>query len=261
MAERGVVVEEEGAIARVRLDRPARRNAFDDGTARDLADAFERLAGRSDLRAVVLEAAGPVFCAGGDLEWMRRAADYGPAENLADAAAFQRAFDGIDRFPRPVVARVQWPALGGGVGLVAVCDVAVAARSATFSLSEARLGLVPGVVAPFVLRKVGPSHARRLFLTAERFDAEEALRIGLVHHVVESSELDAAVERVLDALRAGAPGAHVRAKALVRELLGAGTDEERSRLAREAIAAARASEEGREGTRAFLDKRKAKWAP
>jgi methylglutaconyl-CoA hydratase len=251
-------VQVEGAVAHVRIDRPQVRNAFDDATAGELADAFRTLGARAGLRAVVLAGAGPVFCAGGDLNWMRRVAEYDREENRADAAAFQAAFEAVDRCPLPVVARVQGAALGGGAGLVACCDVAVAAQDAVFGFPEARLGLVPGVVSPYVLRKLGGSHTRRLFLTGERIDAAEALRLGLVHHVAPAADLDAAVARVLEALRACAPQAVAGSKALLRALADADT-EEALRLAREAITDARASEDGREGLAAFLAKRTPRW--
>ena len=249
----------EGDVAHVVLNRPDKRNAFDDVVAADLDEAFTALAARDDLRVVVLSGAGDVFCAGGDLRWMRRVADYTPEENLADAALFQRAFDAIDRCPLPVVGRVQGAALGGGAGLVAVCDVVVAAEGTRLGFPEVRLGLVPGVVSPYVLRRIGPGQARRLFLTGELLRANEALALGLVHHVVEEAELDAAVARVVASLRAGAPDGLRRAKELVHRMGGAASPEEQAAIARQAIADARASDDGREGTLAFLERRKPRW--
>jgi methylglutaconyl-CoA hydratase len=254
-----VVLTIDADVAHVRLARPEKRNAFDDHVAARLEATFEALGDRDDLRAVVLGGQGPVFCAGGDLDWMRRVADYTPEQNLADASAFQRAFEAVDRCPHPVVARVQGAALGGGAGLVATCDVVVAAADARFGFPEVRLGLVPGVVGPYVLDKIGASAARRLFLTGEVFDAEEARRIGLVHEVVAADDLDAAVDRVLAALRAVSPDGARRAKALVRDLAGAPDRDARGATARQAIADARASEDGREGTRAFLERRAPRW--
>jgi methylglutaconyl-CoA hydratase len=262
MAERAdVAVTVEGAVAVVRLDRPERRNAFDDRVAASLAGAFARLGDDPAVRVVVLGGNGPVFCAGGDLEWMRRAAAYGAEENLADAEGFQAAFEAIDRCAKPVVGRVHGAAIGGGCGLVAVCDVAVAAAGTTFALPEVRLGLVPGVVAPYVLRRVGPGQARRLFLTGERFDAAEALRIGLVHRAVPEADLDAAVSAVVGDLLAGAPDGQRRAKELVRAVEHAASPETAAALASRAIAEARASDDGREGIGAFLEKRRPRWAP
>jgi methylglutaconyl-CoA hydratase len=256
-----VALEREGVVARVVLDRPEKRNAFDDHLARALREAFEGLSADRSVRVVVLAGRGPVFCAGGDLDWMRRAADYAPERNLEDAADFQRAFEAIDRCPKPVVARVQGPAIGGGCGLVAACDIAVVSEEAVFSLPEVRLGIVPGVVAPLVLRRIGPGEARRLFLTGERIDAAEARRIGLVHRVVPAASLDTEVARVVGELLLGAPDGQRRAKELIRALERATTHEEASERARRAIADARASEDGREGIRAFLERRKPRWAP
>jgi methylglutaconyl-CoA hydratase len=257
MSDVGVRIEED--VARVTLRRPEKRNAFDDATAAELERAFLDLAGRPSMRAVVLAGEGRVFCAGGDLAWMRRVADYTPDENLADAAAFQRAYEAIDTCPCPVVARVQGAALGGGTGLVAVCDVVVAAHGTKFGCPEVRLGLVPGVVSPYVARRIGPGRARRLFVTGEILDAEEARGIGLVDHVVEEDALDARVEEVLAGLKLASPDAARRAKALIRALAGAPSREEEARIARAAIADARASDDGREGTRAFLERRRPGW--
>ncbi|MDA1196107.1 MAG: enoyl-CoA hydratase-related protein [Planctomycetota bacterium] len=251
-------LEVHGTVARVTIDRPEVRNAFDDAAAAELARTFDALATRDDVRVVVLAGAGDVFCAGGDLNWMRRVAEYDRAANLADATAFQAAFEAVDRCPKPVVARVQGAALGGGAGLVACCDVAIAAEGTVFGFPEVRLGLVPGVISPYVLRTIGPSHTRRLFLTGERFDAAEALHIGLVHQVVPGASLDAGVESVVAELRKSAPQGMAGAKALVRALLDADAAEAAA-LARDAITDARASSDGREGLTAFLEKRKPGW--
>lgn len=258
-----VTVEVANHLARVRLDRPERRNAFDEHLAAALRTAFTELSGRADVRVVVLSGAGEAFCAGGDLAWMKRAAGYSRAENLADAAAFQQAFEAVDRCAKPVIARVHGAALGGGAGLVAVCDVALAATGTTLGFPEVRLGLVPGVISPYVVRRIGVSAARRLFLTGERFDAATAERLGLVDGVVPPEQLDAEVETLVAHLLAGAPGAQAGAKTLVRALaaLGDPCSAEGLRLAREAIAEARASADGREGIGAFLEKRKPRWAP
>lgn len=262
-AAKTVLVDVEGGVARVRLHRPLKRNAFDEHLSRALAEAFQGLSPRDDVRVVVLSGDGEAFCAGGDLEWMRRAAGYTREQNLADAAAFQQAFEAIDRCAKPVVARVHGAALGGGAGLVAAADIAIAAAGTVLGFPEVRLGLVPGVIAPYVLRTIGPSQARRLFLTGERFDATVAERIGLVHAVVPLEQLDAEVQSIVVHLLAGAPGGHAAAKALLRALAAQGDpgSDEGLRLAREAIASARASPDGREGTTAFLEKRKPRWAP
>jgi methylglutaconyl-CoA hydratase len=252
-----------GAVAHVRLNRPSKRNAFDEVLSAALAETFRDLGRRPAVRVVVLSGNGETFCAGGDLEWMQRAAAYSREQNLADAAAFQGAFEAIDRCKKPVVARVHGAALGGGAGLVAVCDVAVAATGTLLGFPEVRLGLVPGVIAPYVARKIGFGQARRLFLTGERFDASVAERLGLVHAVAPLDQLDAEVDGIVAHLLAGAPGGQAAAKALVRALAGVGDpcSPEGLRLAREAIALARASPDGREGMEAFLGKRKPTWAP
>lgn len=260
MAERtrSLQLKIRGDVAHVRFNRPEVKNAFDDAVAVEIVETFGEIARTPGLRAVVLGGEGDVFCAGGDLNWMKRVAAYTREENLEDAAAFQAAFEAVETCPLPVVGRIQGVALGGGAGLVAVCDVAVATADARFGFPEARLGLVPGVISPYVWRKIGPSRTRHLFLTGERFDAAEALRIGLVHVVVAPAELDDAVERVLGRLRACAPQAISGAKVLLRELQDADTAEAQQ-LARDAITDARASEDGREGLAAFLEKRKARW--
>jgi methylglutaconyl-CoA hydratase len=259
-SDEAIDVEIRDRVAHVWLNRPAVRNAFDDRVAGALVETFDGFERRGDLAAVVLGGRGDVFCAGGDLHWMRRVAEYSREENLRDAEAFQRAFERIDRCSLPVVGRVQGAALGGGAGLVAVCDIAVAAEGTQIGFPEVRLGLVPGVISPYVLRKIGMSHTRRLFITGERFDAAEAARIGLVHRVVAPAALDGAVAEVLETLRACAPGGIRGAKVLLRRLADADSDEER-RLAREAITEARASVDGREGLSAFLQKRKPRWLP
>ncbi|MDJ0520488.1 MAG: enoyl-CoA hydratase-related protein [Planctomycetota bacterium] len=249
-----------GAVAHVRFDRPAVRNAFDDHVAAELAATMNELGAREDLRAIVLGGKGDVFCAGGDLNWMRRVADYTREENLADAEAFQQAFEAVDACPLPVVGRIQGAALGGGAGLVACCDIAVAAEGTVLGFPEARLGLVPGVISPYVLRKIGLSQTRRYFLTGQRFDAEEAQRIGLVHVVAAPEYLDEVVDDVVAQLLECAPQALANAKTLLRGLVDADHGDA-TRLARDAITDARASDDGREGLGAFLAKRKARWRP
>ncbi|MDJ0975883.1 MAG: enoyl-CoA hydratase-related protein [Planctomycetota bacterium] len=254
-----IQVEHDGPVAHVRLNRPEKRNAFDDHTAQVLERAFAALEHIPDLRAVVLSGNGKVFCAGGDMTWMRRVADYSHEENLADAEAFQQAFDRIDRFPAPVIARVHGAALGGGAGLLAVCDIAVVAAGTLIGFPEVRLGLVPGVISPYVIRKIGAGHARHLFLTGERFDGRRAYELGLAHLLVDDeSELDDAVRGVLDRLLKVSPEGARRAKQLVHDLDDA-TEAERLGIARQSIAEARGSDDGKEGTQAFLEKRKPWW--
>jgi len=247
-------------VARVVLDRPDVRNAFDDVLVARLAEAFDALGADPAVRAVVLAGEGKAFCAGADLGWMRRMVAFGEEENRRDAAALARMFLAVDSCPKPVVGRVHGAALGGGAGLVAVCDVAVCAEGSLLGTTEVRLGIVPAVISPFVVRKVGESHARRWFLTGERFSAEEALRAGLVHAVVPQAGLDAEVDRVLDALLLGGPEALAVSKDLAKRMgrlpIGEALEE-----AAGVIAARRASSEGQEGMKAFLERRSAAWAP
>jgi methylglutaconyl-CoA hydratase len=241
-------VERDGDVLRVTLARPEQRNAFDAALIAELAESFVDV-GRA--RAVVLAGDGPSFCAGADVEWMRSSVDLGYEENVADAVALRRMLEAIDRCPAPVVARVHGHALGGGCGLVACADIAVADERTVFAFSETKLGIVPAVISPFALAKIGPSWARRYFVTGERFDAATALRIGLVHDV--SADVDAAVERVLGELRTAGPRAARAAKRLVLDapLDGAETAQR--------IAERRTSDEGQEGLRAFLERRRPSW--
>src|SRR5438094_534918 len=238
--------ERDGHILRVTLSRPERRNAFDAALIADLTQAFADV---DDARAVVLAGDGESFCAGADVEWQRAAIDLSFDENVADAMRLYRMCEAIDYCPVPVIARVQGYALGGGSGLVASSDIAIAARDAVFGFSEVKLGIIPAVISPFVLPKIG-AHARRYFLTGERFDADTALRIGLVHEIVD--DLDAATDRVVAALLTSGPRAVHEAKRLVRERPeGQETAQIAARL--------RAGEEGQEGLRAFLERREPNW--
>jgi methylglutaconyl-CoA hydratase len=239
-------LERDGQVLRVTLSRPERRNAFDSALIAELTQAFADV---GDVRAVVLAGEGESFCAGADVEWQRVAIDLSFDENVEDAMRLYRMCEAIDRCPAPVVARVQGYALGGGSGLVASADIAIAARDAVFGFSEVKLGIIPAVISPFVLPKIG-AHARRYFLTGERFDADTALRIGLVHDVVD--DLDAAVERVLGELLASGRQAVREAKRLIRERPAG---EETARIA----ARLRAGAEGQAGLRAFLERRKPDW--
>ena len=239
-------VERDGDVLRITLTRPDRHNAFDAELIGELAEAFVDV-GRA--RAVVLAGEGRSLSAGADVDWMRASVDLTLDENVADANALRRMLEAIDACPAPVVARVQGYALGGGAGLVAAADIAIAARDAVFAFSEVKLGIIPAVISPFALAKIGPGAARRYFLTGERFDAETALRIGLVHEVAD--DLDAAVDRVVGELLSAGPHAARWAKRLVRERPDG---PETARW----IAERRASDEGQEGLRAFLEKRPAK---
>jgi methylglutaconyl-CoA hydratase len=256
----GLRVDRAGARATVWMCRPERHNAFDEALVEALARAFEELGRDPAVRVIVLAGEGRSFSAGADLDWMRRAAGYGEAENRADARNLARMLRAIDECPRPVVARVQGAALGGGTGLVAAADIAIACEGASFGTTEVRLGLLPAVISPFVLRAIGPREARRLFLTGERIAAVRAQAIGLVHEVVAEAELDARVAEIVALLLEGAPEAQAASKELVRLVLsmpqGGGVLTEATVAA---IAARRASAEGREGIRAFLEKRPPAW--
>jgi methylglutaconyl-CoA hydratase len=247
-----------GGVLTVTLNRPDQHNAMNPAIMAELTHIFDELPGRDDVRVVVLTGHGRSFCAGADLTFMRAAADYTFDQNIADGQAIFDLMLAIDRCPRPVVGRINGPALGGGVGLVSCCDIVVAVERATFAFSEARLGIVPAVISPFVLSRIGPSHARELFLTGERFDARRAREIGLVHHVVAEEELDAAVAGRVEQLLQAAPGAQAAVKELIHTVAFRPRESVREYTA-ETIARRRASDEGREGMSAFLEKRKPWW--
>ncbi len=249
---------DERGVATLTLNRAEVHNAFDNELIAALTEAVRRLMDKADVRVVVLAAAGKSFCAGADLTWMRRMADATQTENEADARRFAELLHAIATLPRPVVAKVQGPAYAGGLAFIAAADIAVAARQATFGVTEVRLGLVPSTLAPYVLAAIGPRAARRYFLTAERFDAEEAMRIGLIHGVVEREDLDTAVDRIVDALLLNGPEAVAECKTLLHEIAGDVDEEIRTRTAR-VMARARAGAEGREGIAAFLEKREPAW--
>jgi methylglutaconyl-CoA hydratase len=253
-----VLIEHDGPILRLTLNRPDVRNAFDEDVIQRLSTAASRASEDSSLRAVVLAGTGKAFCAGADIAWMAKAVAYSRQENLSDAEDLARLLERLDTLPVPVIGRIQGPALGGGVGLAAICDIVVAADDAVFALSEVKLGILPAVVAPYVLRKIGVSAARELFLTGVRFDAARARQIGLVHDVVPESDLDAAVQRRLDDVLGAGPQGIAKAKALIREIAGA-HPEDVIGITTNAIASQRVSEEGQEGLRSFLEKRKPSW--
>jgi methylglutaconyl-CoA hydratase len=249
----------DGPVAHVVLDRPAARNAFDPAMVRELADAVGAASARDDIRVIVLAGRGSVFCAGADIEWMKAIATFTRDENVADAVRLFELFETIDRSPKAVIASVQGAALGGGAGLAAAADIVVAEEGAQFGFTEVRLGVVPAVISPYVVRKIGASAAGELFLTGERFTAERAAAIGLVHHVVKLDALDAAVDARVHELLQAAPGAVAAAKALVRSVHGRPAQSVRE-LVCQGIAERRASDEGQEGLRAFLEKRKPDWS-
>ena len=238
------------------LARPERKNAFDAALIAELVAALAKI--DASARAVVLASDGDTFCAGADLAWMKSMVDYGVDQNVADSRALAGLFAALDDLPMPLLARVQGAAIGGGAGLVAVADIAVASTEATFGFTEARLGIIPAVVSPYVVRKVGPGHATALFVSGIRFDARRALEIGLVEAVEAPEELDAKVALYLDAIVAGGPGAVNAAKRLVREVAGQTIANVREHTI-EQIAELRVSAEGQEGMRAFLERRKTRW--
>ena len=257
----GLRVERDGPFARVSLDRPEVRNAFNAELIAELRAAFAALAaeGPDALRGVLLAGAGSVFCAGADVDWMRSAAAMSVEDNERDAAALHAMLAAVDRCPVPVIARVQGAALGGGMGLCAAADIVIATAGTTFGFTETKLGIIPAVISPFVLAKIGESHARALFATGQRFDAERALRIGLVHELVPNEAgLDTRVDELLGELRSAGPTAARSAKALVRELRALDPEDARQHTIRH-IAQQRTSPEGQEGLGAFLDKRPPRW--
>jgi len=249
----------QGHVATVTLSRPEVRNAFNDEVIAELSQAFTTLGDDARVRAIVLAAEGPAFCAGADLNWMRRMADYTREENLADAAQLAFMLRVIYECPKPTIARVQGDVYAGGMGLVAACDMAVSVDTAHYCLSEVKLGLIPATISPYVIRAMGPRAAHRWFLTAERFCAAEAHRIGFVHEVVSAERLDATVGELLKALTSASPHAVKACKQLVQDV--AERDITRLLIERtvEGIADIRASDEGKDGVQSFLQKRKPAW--
>ena len=256
-----LTVTYQGHLATITLTQPEVRNAFSDEVIAQISAAFTEVGQRPELRAVVLAAVGPAFCAGANLNWMRRMADYTRAENLADAAKLAEMLRLIYTCPKPTIARVQGDVYAGGMGLVAACDMAVAVDTAGFCLSEVKLGLIPATISPYVIRAMGARAAQRYFLTGERFDAVEALRIGFVHAVVPAEQLDAKVDELLKALTAASPHAVRACKQLVQDVAGRDIDADLIAATVEGIADIRASDEGREGVQSFLQKRKPAWLP
>ena len=254
-------VETSGAVARLTLDRPEIRNAFDDALITALTQALRMLDADDKVRAVVLAGNGPAFCAGADLNWMKRMAGYGYEQNLADARALAGMLRILDRMKKPTVARVHGPAFAGGVGLVAACDIAVGTPEAKFCLSEAKLGLSPATISPYVVRAMGERMARRYFLTAEVFDGIEAHRVGLLSHVSPSEKLDGEIDKILEHLLQGGPQALFKIKDLIRAVSSGVVDDALIDDTARRIAEIRVSPEGREGIASFLEKRKPAWKP
>jgi methylglutaconyl-CoA hydratase len=254
-----LAVRRDGPVAHVALDRPEVRNAFDSALIEELRETFETLGADASVRAIVLSGNGPSFCGGADINWMRASLELSREENLEDARRLSRMLRTLDRVPKPLIARVHGAALGGGAGLVAVCDVALASDDALFGFTETKLGILPAVISPFVLAKIGRSHARALALTGERFGAARALAIGLVHEVAPLAELDAAVARVVREVRSASPTGVAAAKRLLAEVAESQYDDTLETTAA-AIALQRTSPEGQDGLRAFLERRKPAWA-
>lgn len=243
-------------VASVTLNRPQIRNAFDDALISELTGAFRTLGADDNVRAVVLTGAGTAFSAGGDINWMKRMAGYDEAQNVADAMGLAEMLRTLNELPKPVVARVNGAAFAGGIGLVACCDIAVAAEEAMFAVSEVRVGLVPATIAPYLVAAIGPRAARRYCLTGESFSAAEAIRLGLVHKIAPLPALDEEVEKILSSLLDGGPLSQARAKRMIAEVAGRPVTQALMAHTSRTIAEARASDEGREGLAAFLEKRK-----
>jgi methylglutaconyl-CoA hydratase len=246
-------------VATVTLNRPDVRNAFNEFTIAELSLAFNELGRMEDVRAIVLAANGPAFCAGADLNWMKKMAGYSHAENAEDAEKLADMLRTIYLCPKPVVAKIQGDCYAGGMGLVAACDIAVASTGACFCLSEVKLGLIPATISPYVIKAMGENAARRYFLTAEKFTAQEAHRIGFLHDAVTADTLDAHVDAIVKALVTSSPNAVREAKVLVREVAGQSVDSALVVDTAERIANIRSSSEGREGVASFLEKRKPSW--
>jgi methylglutaconyl-CoA hydratase len=258
MAYRSIALSRAGPVATLTLNRPDVHNAFDSEMIAELHDCFAALAADDGARVVVLASAGESFCAGADLRWMRESLEWSHAQNVADAEALAAMFEAAWSLPKPLIGQVNGAALGGGVGLVACCDLAVASEVARFGFSEVKLGLVPAVIAQYVVPKIGVSHARALFVSGERFTAERAFEIGLVHAITSAGDLDATVAVLAKRMLSSGPEAAGAAKRLVDAIWSLERESARQYVVH-AIAAARTSAEGQEGLRAFVEKRKPNW--
>jgi methylglutaconyl-CoA hydratase len=255
-----IVTEIDLGVGIITLNRPERHNAFDDGLIAELSDAIDRMAADPVVRVLVISSTGKSFCAGADLNWMKRAAGYSSEENLRDSRALADMLRRLAQCPKPTIARIQGPAYGGGVGLVACCDIAIATFDVQFSLTEVKLGIIPAVISPHVIAAIGERYARRYMLTAERFSAAEAYRIGLLHEMVADEEsLDEALGEIIDALLKNGPRAIAECKQLIAAVAWKPLSDEVVEDTAQRITRLRASEEGREGMSAFLEKRKPSW--
>jgi methylglutaconyl-CoA hydratase len=256
-----LLTRRDGPVEYLTLNRPEVRNAFNAGMLAELTSWAEHFPRASEgVRAVVISGAGKAFCAGADASWLKQVAQHSEADNLEDATATSRMFRAFDELPVPVIGRVQGAAIGGGAGLVAVCDIVVSAEDAVFGFTEVKLGIIPAVISPFVIAKIGVSAARELFVTGARFPAARAYKMDLVHAVVPAAELDETIDRYIAEILAGGPQAIAAAKTLVRDIASAKDPADATRISASALAKRRASEEGQEGLRAFLEKRKPGWA-
>ncbi len=255
-----IMTEVDGGVGILTLNRPKRHNAFDEQLIAEITVGLQELESDERVRAVVLSSTGKSFCAGADLGWMKRAADYTPEENLRDANRLAELMATLNELAKPTIARVQGAAYGGGVGLIAACDIAVGTYDALFTLSEVKLGIVPAVISPYVLAAIGERYSRRYMLTAERFSAAEAYRIGLLHELVPGEEqLDEAIAEILESLLANGPHAQAECKELIRVVAGQPIDAQTIDETAQRITRVRASPEGREGLAAFLEKRAPNW--
>jgi methylglutaconyl-CoA hydratase len=258
MTYRFLQTRRDGPVEHVRLNRPEVRNAFDEHVIAELTDWAEIVANDTTVRCAIIGGMGPVFCAGADLAWMSRMVAFSHEENVRDANAAARMYAALDHLPFPLIGRVHGAAFGGGAGLAAVCDVAVAEEPAVFAFSEVKFGIIPAMISPYVVAKIGQSATRHLFITGARFSAQHAREIGLVHSVVAAQELDAQVDKYAREILSCGPEAVAALKTLVREVAYR-SPADAVGLTADAIAARRVSEEGQEGMRAFLEKRKARW--
>jgi len=255
-----ILTEVDGAVGILTLNKAERHNAFDEVLIGEITAGLRELGADPRVRAVVLSSTGKSFCAGADLNWMKRAASYTPEENLTDARKLAELLRTLNELAKPTIARVQGPAYGGGVGLIAACDIAVATYDALFALTEVKLGILPAVISPYVLAAIGERYCRRYMLSAERFSAAEAYRIGLLHEIVPGEEqLDEALGEIIDSLLKNGPQAQAECKALIRVVAGQPIDEMTIAETTQRITRVRASPEGREGLAAFLEKRKPSW--
>lgn len=259
MAEEHLIIEKRNTVAIVTLNRPEVRNALSGELIEDLTLTFEELEADTEVRAVVLAGAGSAFCAGADLNWMKASAEASYDDNLAEARALAKMLRTLDGMSKPTVARVHGPAYAAGVGLVAACDIAIGSHDAELCLREVKIGLSPATISPYVLRAMGERLARRYFLTGETMDAGEAYRVRLLSDVSSKEELDGTVNAVLGHLISGGPAAHLKIKALIRDFAGRRIDDALVDASAKRIAEIRASDEGREGVRSFLEKRKPNW--